>query len=260
MKNQRGITLLSLLIVVVMIFILTSTTIYSSLDRMKINKLNKMYNDIELLEDRISSYYLKYGNIPILQSNGNNVAYTYTTISFNTNINDDENYYIIDLQAIGKITLNYGEQGYINPNKSDDVYIINEKTHTVYYVKGIESKGGNIYHSKAIEEEETVDNIPPSIPEINVITGTKDETVENTDNTISYYNSDVKIEFVSGKDNWSGIDKTTYSINGSEEVDINSLTNNVYTITESGTYEIRVISYDNNSNSSESKIIIVINK
>ena len=30
------------------------------------------------------------------------------------------------------------EAGFKNPNTSDDLYIINEKTYTIYYVKGIE--------------------------------------------------------------------------------------------------------------------------
>ena len=261
MRNQRGVTLISLLIIIVILFILSSTTVYTSIDRMKINNLNKMYNDIEVLEDKISSYFLKFGGIPILKIDGNNVPYTHTTISFNTNINDDENYYIIDLEVIGDITLNYGEEGYKNPNQSEDVYIINGNTHTIYYVKGIESINGNIYHSKAPEGEETVDNVPPTKPTINVISGTIDDSIDNTDSIISYYKSDVEIEIIPGKDNWSGVKNINYKItkiNSSNNTSIIEETiteQTVIDITNSGNYTIEATTTDNNGNYSDTSVL-----
>ena len=43
------------------------------------------------------------------------------------------------------ISLNYGE-GFEDYENSDDIYIINEKSHCIYYVKGIEVDG-KLYHS-----------------------------------------------------------------------------------------------------------------
>lgn len=256
MKNQKGITLVSLVITIVLMLIIAGTTVYTSTNRFKINNLKKMQNDIELLNDKISTYYLKYGGIPILKDG----LYTYSTLYFDKNANDNNNYYIIDLAAIGNITLNYGEEGYNNPNTSDDVYIINDKTHTVYYVKGIEYTDGKLYHSLALSNSASEDTIPPTKPQINVISGTQDKLNEATTDVNVYYTSDVTIEFVSGKDNWSGVSRTTYSINNGTEIDTSELIDNKYILDSNGSYEIKLKSYDNNSNYSETVITINITK
>lgn len=230
LKNNKGITLISLIITVTVMLIIAGTTVYTSLDRFEINRLKKMYNDIELLSDKVANYYLKYNGLPIKE------LYT-STLDFDKNVNDNDNYYIIDLEAMEGISLNYGKEG-----TSDDVYIINEKSHTIYYVKGIEVDGTTYHYIK--KESEISDTIPPTKPELNVISGIiNDEGI---------YISDVEIEIVPGKDNWSGIDKTTYTINDNGiETDIKTLTNNILKITEDGTYTIKARNYDKNENVSE---------
>ena len=251
MKKQKGITLVSLIITIVLLLIITGTTVYTSVDRFKINNLKKMYNDIELLDDKVNNYYLKYGGLPVIKDAQNNpVSYTHTAIDFNKDVNDNNNYYIIDLSAIGNITLNYGKDGYESPNSSDDVYIINEKSHTVYYVRGIEYTDGNLYHSKKVDGDINEDTIPPTTPEIKVVDG--DEIIENN------YKTNVTLEFVPGKDNDSGVNKTTYSINGNNEQEINLLENNQYKISEKGIYEVTLKTYDNNNNVSEATRTIYV--
>lgn len=251
MKKQKGITLVSLIITIVLLLIITGTTVYTSVDRFKINNLKKMYNDIELLDDKVNNYYLKYGGLPVIKDAKNNPeSYTHTALDFNKDVNDNENYYIIDLSAIGDITLNYGKDGYESPNGSDDVYIINEKSHTVYYVRGIEYTDGNLYHSKKVDGDINEDTIPPTTPEIKVVEG--DEIIENN------YETNVTLEFVPGKDNDSGVNKTTYSINGNNEQEINLLENNQYKISEKGIYEVTLKTYDNNNNVSEATRTIYV--
>lgn len=262
MKNQKGVTLVSLIITIIIMLIITGTTVYTSTNRFKINNLSKMYNDIELLNDKISTYYLKFGGLPIVKNTENiPINYTFLQLDFDKNINDDENYYIIDLEAIGNITLNYGKDGFKNQNASDDVYIINNKTHTVYYVKGIEYTDGNLYHSKEIENNSNEDTVPPTKPQINVIAGTQDKLNENTTKDQVYYTTNVTVQFVPGKDNWSGVNKTVYIINDNGiETEITTLENNEYTLTSNGSYQIKLRTYDNSSNYSETTLTININK
>lgn len=239
-KSDKGISLLSLVITIVIMTIIASVTINTSKDRYEINNINKMINDIELLEDKVSNYYLRYNAIPVVRDVDNNIPieYKHTTISFDTNINDDEVYYILDLAAMPGITLNYGQEGFENINQSDDVYIINNKTHHIYYVRGIELD--EVFYHSMLENNKIADKIPPSKPEIKIISGKQNEQ--------GVYTTAVSIEFVPGKDSTSGIEKTTYSINDETEKDISTLTNNMLTITEDGPYTINVKSY-NNSNS-----------
>lgn len=241
MKNQKGVTLVSLIITIIIILIITSATVYTSTNRFKINNISKMYNDIELLNDKIATYYLKFGGLPIIKNTENiPIKYTFSELNFDKNINDDDNYYIIDLEAIGNITLNYGKEGFTNQNASDDVYIINNKTHTVYYVKGIEYTDGKMYHSKGAENNSNEDTVPPTKPQINTVSGDKIYNVDDLN-----YKTNVTLEFVPGKDNWSGISRTTYSINNGEEKDISELDNNQYKINSDGRYSISVKTYNN---------------
>lgn len=202
MKNNKGITLISLLITVAVMVIISGVSINISRDRFKINSLKKMYNDIELLSNKVENYYLKYGGLPILKSNNNFIKYTYSELNFDRDANDNNNYYIIDFAVVGNITLNYGKNGYENPNTTDDVYIINEQTHKIYYVKGIEASDGTIIHSLNFDTISSSENqIGPTKPEINVLS--------NNNNTI-------EIEIIPGKDASSGISKTEYNIKSTD--------------------------------------------
>ena len=207
-KNSNGITLVSLVITIAVMIIIASITVSTSMDRFEINNLNKMINDIEFLKEKVSNYYLKYNELPVVKDTDNN-SIEYTNINFSVDTDDNEKYYIIDLEAMGDIALNYGKEGFENLNSSDDVYIINEETHNIYYAKGIEWNG-EYYHTKLSNKNlnDVEDNIPPTTPQINIISGEKYISEDGKE----IYTTEVKIEIIPGKDNWSGVDKTTYSI------------------------------------------------
>ena len=253
MKKEKGIALVSLIIVIIVMTIVASTVVYMSFDRFEVNNLRKMYNDIELLEDKVSNYYLKYGGLPVLRNNTNTpIQYTYTTLDFEKNSGDNSNYYILDLNAMEGISLNYGKEGFENPNASDDVYIINEESHIVYYVKGIELQGELQHYLN--ENVKIADNIPPSAPGIKVISGTKAGDI---------YTSDVQIEITSGKDNWSGVSGTQYSLDNGATWQEMSGNSQVISITKKGSYTIRAKTYDNATNknySSETQLNFEIDK
>lgn len=246
MKTQNGITLVSLVITIIVMLIVASTTINVSLKRFEINNLNKMKNDLELLADKVSNYYLKTGNIPVLlDSSGNKVKYTYSVIDFDTNSSDNGTYYIIDLAAMNGLLLNYGEEGFKNPNTSDDVYIINEQSHTIYYVKGMKLDNEIYHYIKSNNLMES--SIPPTTPQIKVIDG---DLKTNEDGT-TYYWGAVTLEFVPGISNNIKIKKTTYSINGGAETDISTLTNNLYKLdNKTAEYTIVLKTYGANGTTS----------
>lgn len=142
-KNNKGITIVALVIAIILILIISGMMGYYSTNAFKIEKLNNMYNDIERIQSEVDKYYIENGKLPIKQK-----------ISFNNgNINDNENYYIIDLSILGNLSLNYGSD--FEKNYSDnlqDIYIINEQSQIIYYLKGIEYEG-KIYYTKPIEYE-----------------------------------------------------------------------------------------------------------
>ncbi len=154
-KQDMGISLVSLAVAIGVILIITGTILYQTTNGNKIVKLNQLNNDIASLKDKVSLYYLKHRALPVLRD------YTITE-----NINrvpqaqrehEEEGYSVIDLELLENLQLNYGtdyEQVTdlnipIDENKTD-LYIINNKTHVIYYLKGIELE--SIYYYRSTEE------------------------------------------------------------------------------------------------------------
>ena len=141
MKNKKiaGITLITLVIAVCILIIISSILIYNARTGIRLRSLKMMYNDIELLSDKVNSYYTKYGALPAeIEYKGN--------IHFEPEPNDNDIYYIIDLNALDGISLNYGFDFKNITSENDtstysDIYIINEESHHIYYVRGIEMDG-----------------------------------------------------------------------------------------------------------------------
>ena len=138
-RKNHGISLISLTITVIVLIVITSVLVYNAKNGIKIRALNLMENDIEMLDDKINAYYVRYGALPI------EIKYI-GDIFFTPQANDGPDYYVIDLKALEGITLNYGADFNKINNENDtleniDVYIINENSHQVYYAKGIQMDG-----------------------------------------------------------------------------------------------------------------------
>lgn len=144
-KLEKGITLITLSVVVIVLLIITGTMIYNVKSNLGVGRLKNMQSDIENLRDKISVYYAQYGAIPI------SVEYTnedrLNEINVISDAVDTGKFYVIDLSAIENLTLNYGtdyekirnnevtttEQA----NQLEDIYIINETSHNIFYLRGI---------------------------------------------------------------------------------------------------------------------------
>ena len=164
LKEEKGITLITLAVAIIIMFIISSILIYNSSTNIKTRLLNNMYSDIENLKQKVNVYYSSYGTIPILSSKYTNVANSIKT----TNPNDNGNYYVINLEVLDNLTLNYG-QDYKrykeNPNVGgNDLYIINEQSHEIYYAKGVTLDNKTYYSIPAsytkIETTANISNHP----------------------------------------------------------------------------------------------------
>ncbi len=160
-KQEKGITLSTLVITIIVLLILTSTLIYNTKGSINIQNRTKLYNDIELLKEKVSEYYNEYGEIP--------AKIEYTNIGNLSNIlsknNDTGKFYVIDLEAMKGITLNYGKDyekikdNASSANSYQDVYIINKNSHNIFYVKGVTVTSNDItttYYTDYTQPDETV--------------------------------------------------------------------------------------------------------
>lgn len=208
-KQEKGVTLSILVITIIVLLILTSTLIYNAKGSINIQNTTKLYNDIELLREKVSEYYNEYGEIP--------AKIEYTNIGSLSNIlsknNDTGKFYVIDLEAMKGISLNYGkdyENIKNNPNNANsytDIYIINENSHNIFYVNGVtitKDDTSTTYYTDYPEPDETTVDlryiegilIPDNYyyigktkdnsgNELIVISNNKEDTI-NTSNTNQY--------------------------------------------------------------------------
>ena len=133
--------MITLVITVLLIVIISSVLAKNSYDSLQLSNLTKLDNDVKMLNDRIAAYYVQYGSLPTYGE-----AYTRESLKdkiTDMSPNDGDSYYIIDLSELDNLTLNYGEN-YLT--SSSDVYIINEESHTVYYLRGVKYSG-QVYHT-----------------------------------------------------------------------------------------------------------------
>ena len=205
MGQNKGITMISVTIIVIVILILTGVLIYDARDSLKVTKLQSMQSDIQNLRDKISNYYAQYGQIParIKYTNTDNIGKIMTTGVISPKI-DTGDFYIIELSSLENLTLNYGED-YKNitnatteseASQYEDIYIINEKSQNIFYVEGIQVDGELFYTDYTSEDVDTVavnlryfDGV--KIPDgyiYNSGTSKEDLSIKNESDTTKIYN------------------------------------------------------------------------
>lgn len=202
LKKERGVTLISLTIAVVILIILADVVVYNISDSLKGTNLKEMQNDIDNLKDKISSYYNQNGKIPA------KIQYTNIEHLKQAGVISDKvdigNFLVIDLSAIENLTLNKGEdyekiKSLENPNTEKvneytDLYIINEISHNIFYVAGVTMNDKIYYTNYTAENIDTarvdlryVNNV--KIPEgFYYVSGTEDTgiLIKSNDETQEY--------------------------------------------------------------------------
>ena len=139
LKKQNGITLIVLMITIVILLILASVTIRNIDTGTDIRNYNYMCADIELLKSKIINYYNEKAQLPITGTAFN----AKTRLEGQASSRDNDNYYQIDITKLYNITLNYGG----GTLENEDVYIINEQSFEIYYLKGAKYEN-TTYHTK----------------------------------------------------------------------------------------------------------------
>ena len=163
-KQEKGVTLLILVITVMVLLILTFTIVINTKTNASTKRLTQLKSDIQNLEQKVSDFYNEYGEIP--------AEIEYTNIDqIKDLLNEKEKsseskFYVIDLQAMKGISLNYGRDyeeikntNTDNANKYEDVYIINNITHNIFYIRGVDVTENGVYE-KYYTKTNTVQEVP----------------------------------------------------------------------------------------------------
>lgn len=142
-KKSEGVTLISLVLAVIVILILSNIVVFNLGNGLSSAKLKRLQEDIENLRGRVSNYYAQYGAIP--------TGAEYTNIDnleeegIISKASDTGKFYVLELSKLENLILNYGEDykkitedmTTEQVNEYTDLYIINETSHNIFYVKGI---------------------------------------------------------------------------------------------------------------------------
>lgn len=163
LKSNKGITMIVLSIAIIILAIVTSMIAYYSSDAIDIKNLNNMYNDIERLNQKVSLYFYDNEKIPILTE----YLETSEILKEQKSNLDNDIYYVVDLSKLENLELNYGKEfkkvknNYLDVDfditEYTDVYIINEQSHNIYYVKGIIVDEKKYYKKPLTASDELID-------------------------------------------------------------------------------------------------------
>ena len=108
LRQEKGITMMALVVTIIILLILTSVLVFNTQDSVYIKRLNNLYSDIELLRAKTDEYYNEYGQIPAKIKYENKIQLEKLKNVRSTK-NDTGDFYVIDLEAMEGITLNYGK-------------------------------------------------------------------------------------------------------------------------------------------------------
>ena len=165
MKKNKGITMISLVITIIVLLIVTSITIGNGLGQLGIKRVNNLYADIESISTKVAEYYLKNGTLPVYDNlYVNNKQELEELFKKNgateniTNVNDGDEYYVINPTKLDNLTLNYGDdyKEWTNTSTSEEfqnIYIINSVTHQIYFPHGVRS-GDEYFFARFPDENE----------------------------------------------------------------------------------------------------------
>ncbi len=149
MKSNKGITLTTLVITMIIILIMVGTISMQALNQINMQDVQNMYTDLRVLTDKINAYFLEYGTIPTLAQDTKILSVPLEM----RNPNDGELYYKIDFSKLKNLSLNA-------PPEDMYFYVINGDTNTIYYTKGVTVNGKTYYR---LPEEYTVGKLDKSL-------------------------------------------------------------------------------------------------
>lgn len=151
LKNKRGVSVVSVLIILVVISILSSGVIFSSKLIIDYTYKKEFKNEYYLVKSAVTDYIIRNsGNIDFDETeiDLSDISNQYLTqFDDETKTNNKIVAYVVDLDKIGVYNTTYGNK--LNED-NDDVYVVTKDKHSVYYKKGFNTDSFVYY--KAMED------------------------------------------------------------------------------------------------------------
>ena len=145
-KSENGITLIALAVTVIVMIIISVGLSATMTTNIEMKNYNKFKEDIITLSEATKLYYLNNGTLPVATDK---VLTSIDVPSKDKNPNDNNKYYYIDMRLLPDAETYFGE-GNKNgtfTSTDNDLYVVNERSLTVYYLKGAVLNGERHYTS-----------------------------------------------------------------------------------------------------------------
>ena len=258
MKNEKGITLISLVIAIIVIIILASISIYSATSTLRYAKYNKAKSEIEIIQAQVNKWNQELNDTNITQARFEEIKNYGEKIE---NVDSDTSKAII--QTFGDSGINdenlrenyrfFSEQ-YLKDTLGLDAsfdYIISVIDRDTILVGGVYYNGKGYFTLKDFGILNIENNIPSSIT-FDLEQGENNEIViSNVElhlkNSMQNDNSGDISKFIveytkSGENNWTDITKDVVKFEDGEEG--NKTTKFRFSVKKFGEYEVRVRTTD----------------
>ena len=105
MRGNRGITMISLIITILLLLILAGVIIYDFSTSSSSRDFMRMRSDLDLLRDRVLLHYNNHGSVPTRGTPLTQLEIPESQLDDN---DDPNGYYELDIEILGNITLNFG--------------------------------------------------------------------------------------------------------------------------------------------------------
>ena len=164
-NTKVGIALIALSIVILILVLISGIVTYIGYDIITTAKNTAYAKDMETITDSVMEYYVVNGSLPVLDVGKEITAHDYeqeiknvlgdeAAIKLATELiqNEDEDaiLYEIDISKIGVDDLTYGVKKNGNEN---DIYVISNISHIIYYYVGYENSSGLYFSNSDIMEK-----------------------------------------------------------------------------------------------------------
>ena len=145
-KSENGITLIALAVTVIVMLIISVGITATMTTNIEMKNYNKFKEDIITLSEATKLYYLNNGTLPVATDK---VLTSIDVPSKDINPNDNDKYYYIDMSLLPDAETYFGQGNKDGTFTSTDkdLYVVNEKSLTVYYLKGAILNGERHYTS-----------------------------------------------------------------------------------------------------------------
>ena len=132
-KNNRGVTLVSLALTIIILLVLSTIIIRNTYIGQDYKNYKLMCADVELIHNKVLIYYKKFSQLPIIDLTENEEEAIEEALE-GSNADD---FAKVDISKLNGITLNFGAE--------NDVFVLNKNTLKVYYLNGVEYEGEFYY-------------------------------------------------------------------------------------------------------------------